>query len=174
MAANRFQFIKAMYGIERLIVQPEMEKPLYYSAITSTYGDNYMNNYMTDNGIIANWLYKKTNDWISQPKNDDLRFSIKDKGWFSHWAKWVEWWIMHPFVSVAYKKYDKINTFNVFEMPNKHKIKIGIIGDWGTGEYRAKDVLKKLLNHNVDFIIHLGDLYYSGTDNEFTENMIQP
>ncbi len=35
-------------------------------------------------------------------------------------------------------------------------------------------MLKKLLNHNVDFIIHLGDLYYSGTDNEFNENMIQP
>ena len=44
--------------------------------------------------------------------------------------------------------------------------KIGIIGDWGTGQERANQVLAKLAGKNPDVVVHLGDIYYSGVDHE--------
>ena len=50
-------------------------------------------------------------------------------------------------------------------------IKVAIIGDWGTGDYEASadydpaaEVLQAVQNLNPDYVIHLGDVYYCGTD----------
>ena len=48
----------------------------------------------------------------------------------------------------------------------KAKARIGLIGDWGTGAFPAKRVLRLLKAQNPDVVIHLGDIYYSGTDDE--------
>ncbi|MEY9136496.1 V8-like Glu-specific endopeptidase [Bradyrhizobium diazoefficiens] len=47
---------------------------------------------------------------------------------------------------------------------------IGIIGDWGTGAGPALNVLKALSDNKPDVIIHLGDIYYSGTPEECRAN----
>lgn len=44
--------------------------------------------------------------------------------------------------------------------------KIGLIGDWGTGAEPARRVLRQLKAQNPDILIHLGDIYYSGTPTE--------
>ena len=53
---------------------------------------------------------------------------------------------------------------------------IGIVGDWGTGYYSdeggadcpAQRVMEQIANPNlspaIDYLIHLGDVYYAGTD----------
>ena len=44
---------------------------------------------------------------------------------------------------------------------------IAIIGDWGTGCYEtgpAQQIMNEVRSHNPDYIIHLGDVYYAGTD----------
>ncbi|QLC25087.1 hypothetical protein HFP57_08645 [Parasphingopyxis algicola] len=49
---------------------------------------------------------------------------------------------------------------------------IGIIGDWGTGYYSepdggncpAKRVLEDVTGQPIDYLMHLGDVYYAGTD----------
>lgn len=43
---------------------------------------------------------------------------------------------------------------------------IAVIGDWGTGQPEAFAVLENLAAKNPDVVIHLGDVYYSGTDPE--------
>jgi calcineurin-like phosphoesterase family protein len=43
---------------------------------------------------------------------------------------------------------------------------IGLVGDWGTGEPEAKNVMRALVGMGPDVIIHLGDIYYSGTPRE--------
>jgi 3',5'-cyclic AMP phosphodiesterase CpdA len=43
---------------------------------------------------------------------------------------------------------------------------VGVIGDWGTGQEHACDVLTALAKHNPDVVIHLGDIYYSGVEHE--------
>jgi hypothetical protein len=43
---------------------------------------------------------------------------------------------------------------------------VGIIGDWGTGQERANQVLRKIKEKNPHVVIHLGDIYYAGVDHE--------
>jgi len=40
------------------------------------------------------------------------------------------------------------------------------VGDWGTGQDAAKTVLAQIARKNPDVVIHMGDVYYSGTDFE--------
>src|SRR5271155_4907939 len=43
---------------------------------------------------------------------------------------------------------------------------IALVGDWGTGQDPAIRVLKSIAAKNPDVIVHLGDIYYSGTQYE--------
>lgn len=43
---------------------------------------------------------------------------------------------------------------------------IAVIGDWGTGQPEALAVLEAIADKHPDVVIHLGDVYYSGTDPE--------
>jgi hypothetical protein len=43
---------------------------------------------------------------------------------------------------------------------------IAIVGDWGTGQPEALAVLEAVASKNPQVVIHLGDVYYSGTDPE--------
>ncbi|GEM48531.1 metallophosphoesterase family protein [Deinococcus cellulosilyticus] len=56
-----------------------------------------------------------------------------------------------------------------YQLPNNARI--ALLGDWGTGMDDAYHLLLTLLQqHNPDVIIHLGDIYYSGTPEECTAN----
>ncbi len=82
---------------------------------------------------------------------------------------------------VFHDAYDGILKYNSWEGKGmdygliKYKIpndaKVAIIGDWGTGMSDAYQLLKTLLfTHNPDVLIHLGDIYYSGTPFECAQN----
>jgi len=72
---------------------------------------------------------------------------------------------------------DKIHPFNntpapiISLAPNATEAdttRIAIVGDWGTGEYNddggpAVAVMDAITSLDVDYIIHLGDVYYAGT-----------
>ncbi|HEX6370249.1 MAG TPA: metallophosphoesterase [Longimicrobium sp.] len=52
--------------------------------------------------------------------------------------------------------------------------RIGIVGDWGTGMPDAIALLRRVLHtHEVDAVLHLGDVYYSGTRTEFRNNLLK-
>lgn len=50
--------------------------------------------------------------------------------------------------------------------PIANDCKIVLMGDWGTGQEPAKTVLERIKVRDPDIIIHLGDIYYSGTNYE--------
>lgn len=52
------------------------------------------------------------------------------------------------------------------------KNKIAIIGDWGTGQDVAINLLQQVRLLNPDLLIHLGDIYYSGTQQESQSNFL--
>ncbi len=52
----------------------------------------------------------------------------------------------------------------------KSNARIGLIGDWGTGAAPAKRVLAQMGEQNPDVAVHLGDIYYSGTEEECRVN----
>jgi 3',5'-cyclic AMP phosphodiesterase CpdA len=43
---------------------------------------------------------------------------------------------------------------------------VAVVGDWGTGQPEALAVLEAVAARNPDVVIHLGDVYYAGTDPE--------
>jgi hypothetical protein len=60
--------------------------------------------------------------------------------------------------------------------------RILVVGDWGSGLERARNVAK-WMEHELDdperrrrqtHVIHLGDVYYSGEESEFRENFLDP
>ena len=48
----------------------------------------------------------------------------------------------------------------------KPDARIAIVGDWGTGETPAERVAQQIEGMRPDVLIHLGDIYYSGTQAE--------
>ena len=53
-------------------------------------------------------------------------------------------------------------------------LRVGILGDWGTGEPEAIAVLDQLMQQKPDVIVHLGDIYYAGTIDECRTNFLLP
>jgi hypothetical protein len=56
----------------------------------------------------------------------------------------------------------------------REQSKVGIIGDWGTGEDLARSLLEEVRNAGATALIHLGDIYYSGTQEEVQRNFLNP
>jgi len=48
----------------------------------------------------------------------------------------------------------------------KSGAKVALLGDWGTGADPALRVLRQVKQQDPDIVIHLGDIYYSGTEAE--------
>jgi Calcineurin-like phosphoesterase len=61
----------------------------------------------------------------------------------------------------------------VSELIAQPQLKFGIIGDWGTGEKIAQDVIHAMASHAPDYTIHLGDVYYSGANDEEVNNFLR-
>jgi V8-like Glu-specific endopeptidase len=51
-------------------------------------------------------------------------------------------------------------------LPIKAGCRVGLIGDWGTGAAPARRLLGLVKAQKPDVLIHLGDIYYSGTPEE--------
>ncbi len=74
---------------------------------------------------------------------------------------------------------DGVNSTPSDKIPSSAKI--AIIGDWGTGKWTDGDktrcpaqlVIAGVVAQNPDYIVHLGDVYYAGTENEERENFLQ-
>jgi hypothetical protein len=45
-------------------------------------------------------------------------------------------------------------------------VTIALVGDWGTGSAQARAVGDQIVADNPDYIVHLGDVYYAGQDDE--------
>jgi hypothetical protein len=55
-------------------------------------------------------------------------------------------------------------------LPMKPGATVALLGDWGTGTAAATQLLQQVAAHNPDVLIHLGDIYYSGTADECVNN----
>ena len=51
---------------------------------------------------------------------------------------------------------------------------IGVVADWGTGEPEALEVLRQVKQHDPNVVMHLGDIYYAGTEYEVENYFYEP
>jgi Calcineurin-like phosphoesterase len=50
--------------------------------------------------------------------------------------------------------------------------RLAIVGDWGTGDPVAVNLMQQIAGLNPDVLIHLGDVYYAGTQSEAQSNFL--
>ena len=88
----------------------------------------------------------------------------------AQWAKCAAIWLVDgnpipsPYVNVNDNGGPSSN-FGVITIPEDSKI--AVLGDFGTGQNDAVTLVVAMLQQlNPDFIVHLGDIYYSGTQSE--------
>ncbi|WP_158930413.1 metallophosphoesterase [Acidisphaera sp. S103] len=55
-------------------------------------------------------------------------------------------------------------------LPFNTNATVALIADWGTGTETAASLLALIAQHDPDIVIHLGDIYYSGTPEECDRN----
>lgn len=98
-------------------------------------------------------------------------FSICDP----RWAESVEKYLVKVKLkgkTIPYRTWNKINDY-VFNDRLAANARIAIIGDWGTGQPAARAVLRQIVRQQPDIVIHLGDIYYSGTAREMRQNFLE-
>ena len=104
---------------------------------------------------------------------NELRYGTSDPLWLECWTTYLAW--VENKTPIPYVPYTNMNDC-VLDLPKPQAadgcLVIGVIGDWGTGMEDASWLLGRLLTQNVDLIIHLGDIYYSGTVSEVSENFM--
>ena len=100
-----------------------------------------------------------------------------------HWAKceaiYLESWLKHGGHPIYYD-WDKQlvdgkpnKDFSVIEWKLPNDGKVAILGDWGTGMDDVKAMLEQVMaDHAPSAIVHLGDIYYSGTADEAQKNFV--
>lgn len=93
-----------------------------------------------------------------------------DAGWLEAFARWLE--------NIPEKKQTFNN--NPAEKIIGDAVTVAIAGDWGTGDWRSKSnpaasarVCKQISILKPDLTIHLGDVYYAGTDEEETHILVK-
>jgi len=62
--------------------------------------------------------------------------------------------------------YRRAKTIQAGPITITSKARIALVGDWGTGAQPAIAVLKRIAAAKPDIVVHLGDIYYSGTPAE--------
>ncbi len=67
---------------------------------------------------------------------------------------------------IPYRRFQSIGDFVVNDIVGTTAT-IALVADWGTGDDAAKLLLRQIAQKNPDLVIHLGDVYYSGTQYEF-------
>jgi hypothetical protein len=94
-------------------------------------------------------------------------FEPADPGWIS--VVWEKLMIWLGRGTAPFKSHKKLEDF-IF--PLNDSCSIALVGDWGTGIERAQAVAREIEKHTPQHAIHLGDVYYSGTEEEITDRFL--
>ena len=68
-------------------------------------------------------------------------------------------------LNIPYRRYKNLSDF-VIKDRLPPQATVALLADWGTGQDSAKKMLVSIARHKPDVVIHLGDVYYSGTQCE--------
>ena len=74
---------------------------------------------------------------------------------------------------VPYRQCNSMDDFIIEERLSEDGT-IAILADWGTGEPEALEVLRQVKQHYPQVVLHLGDIYYSGTEYEIENYFRRP
>ncbi|MFN2591553.1 MAG: metallophosphoesterase, partial [Candidatus Dormibacteria bacterium] len=103
------------------------------------------------------------------------RFSNWDPGWIECEMAYLTYWA-ETGGQILYRDWTKEGgnrqDYSVIPYRLPNDARVAVIGDWGTGMQDAKALLAEVMAaHHPAAILHLGDVYYSGTPQECTRHV---
>ncbi len=98
----------------------------------------------------------------------ELQMGTCDPRWVSTLEEYVKYF--GPFGTRADVPYVRPAQVKAKPIELKDGVRVALIGDWGTGAEPARRVLRHIADQGADVFIHLGDIYYSGTESECADN----
>ncbi len=95
---------------------------------------------------------------------------VCDPHWSEAAVKYAEFILARG--KIPYRRWTNLNDY-VIDGKLPSKARVAIIGDWGTGQPEAKNVLAQIARKQPDVVIHLGDIYYSATEFEVKQLLLR-
>lgn len=111
--------------------------------------------------------YIRGDEERAEELENELRYSVCDP----LWAKSLIEFHKGDHIEIPYRRYQSLDDF-VVPLPEKEGLKIAFVSDWATGTSIARNVMRCIAEHQPDILIHLGDIYYSGTRKEAEKNFL--
>ncbi len=107
---------------------------------------------------------------VAQLKSE-IEFSTCDPLWAECLLEYEKFRLQSQ--QIPYRTYSDLSQY-VLPLPGASaaEIRIALIADWGTGMPIAQQLLADAAGHHPDALIHLGDIYYSGTPAETNDNFL--
>ncbi len=108
-----------------------------------------------------------------QRRRDQLgQFTDCDPRYAEAVEKYAEYFVMQQ-GQIPYKRHANLGDF-VINDKLPLNARVALLADWGTGQDVAKNVLAQIARKNPDVVIHLGDIYYAGTQFEADNYFLAP
>lgn len=108
-------------------------------------------------------------DALAQDLSEQIRFSNCDVGWSQSilaYEEFVHFGGRIPYVALAPGE-------GVLPLPVQPTVSIGLVADWGTGTPESVNLLRQIQAvGSPDLLVHLGDIYYAGTEAEVQQNFV--
>jgi predicted phosphodiesterase len=103
---------------------------------------------------------------------DEIEFSTCDPLWAKCFLEYQKFQLFKS-GQIPYRRHQSLDDF-ILPLAGKDPaaIKVALIADWGTGEGPARQLLFEVGRQAPDVLIHLGDVYYSGTSREVQERFL--
>jgi hypothetical protein len=107
------------------------------------------------------WAKANGDTYAVQELGDELNYGTCDP----LWAHCVEKYVLYFKKNKGTVPYRSGGDY-VLNVPVPKKAKIAVFGDWATGTQLATTLLGQIARKEPDLVFHLGDIYYSGTQDE--------
>jgi hypothetical protein len=101
---------------------------------------------------------------------DELKFGTCDPSWLDVIAEYVEHFGPLSHHRIPYVTYGHMDDFVLDVLAPDATV--ALIADWGTGTEEAIELLTDVALQRPDVVVHLGDIYYSGTARETHANFL--
>ncbi|WP_230646753.1 metallophosphoesterase [Bradyrhizobium sp. Leaf401] len=107
---------------------------------------------------------------IHQLENE-FKAGTCDPAWFSTLVEYRRFFANGKRKPIPYVRAARVGPKTIEIKANS---RVALMGDWGTGAPPAIEVLQCIADEHPDLLVHLGDIYYSGTAEECQSNFIDP
>lgn len=123
---------------------------------------------------LAGELFLAAMEGKDDPKQqleDELKDSTCDPEWIEAIVQYLEYFGPGgKKAKVPYVTWQSLDDFVLETLPQNARV--ALIADWGTGTKDAEELLARVADKEPQVLIHLGDVYYSGTERETHHNFL--